>query len=82
MTGSARYAINGIRVGSTTHAAVTGLRLARPIRTGTTAWYITRLGNATAVLATNHGAVQQIGVASHALTTNRAAATRLIDVLR
>ena len=78
LTGSARYAINDIRVGSTTAAAISRLRLGRPFRIGTSDWYFIRYGNATAIIEAQRGAIETIGVATRALTANRAGQRRLL----
>jgi Pro-kumamolisin, activation domain/Putative Ig domain len=71
-TGSASYAINGIRPGATLAAAAGRLKLGRPFQNGANTLYLAPAGGATAVLRVRGGIVQEIGIANKRLTKSRA----------
>ena len=75
-TGSARYAVNGIRHGATLQVAAAKLRLSPVFVVGLNDWYLAPYGGSTAVLKVSDGLVQEIGIATRALTTGSRVAQR------
>jgi hypothetical protein len=77
-TGSAFYAVDGIRAGS---AVPRGLKLGRGFAFGRNRWYLVRAGAATILVEVRGGVVQQIGIAVRQLTRTRAAQRALVRSL-
>jgi hypothetical protein len=77
-TGSAFYAIDGVRVGATLSAARHRLKLGKALTGGGGQWYVAPIGVATVALKVRGGIVQEIALASRQLTLTRAAQRRLI----
>jgi ABC-2 type transport system ATP-binding protein len=67
-TANRRYAIGGVRAGARLRAATGPLHLGRPIHVGQNLWYFGHHGSQTALLKVRHGVVQEIGIATPALT--------------
>ena len=70
-TANARYAIDGIRPGSTLATAAVALKLGRVFVVGLNDWYLATVDNVTAVLKIRDGIVQEIGIGDGGLTSTR-----------
>jgi hypothetical protein len=78
-TGSAFYAINGVRVGAALSAASRRLRLGKELTVGRSHWYLAPAGGATVALKVQGGVVREIALASRQLTGSRSAQRSLIS---
>ena len=67
-TSSAFYTVRGVRVGATLAAARRALKSGVVIKAGGRAWYVSRLGSATVVLAVRGGLIQELCLVPTALT--------------
>jgi hypothetical protein len=72
-TASAHYAIDGIRPGATVSAAAAKLRLGKVFAIGRNDWYLAPDGPVTAVFKARHGVIEELGIASRAVTDGREA---------
>ncbi|MEA2199267.1 MAG: hypothetical protein QOJ25_3318 [Solirubrobacteraceae bacterium] len=77
-TSNPYYALNGVTPGATLAAAKRRLKLRRPVRMGSSSWYLVRHGSSTGVLGFRHGAVTEIGIADKRLTRSAKTARALI----
>lgn len=77
-TSNVRYAIKGIRAGTTIKVAAKKLAIGRPFHIGKNYWYLAHNGAATAVFKVRKGIVQEVGIADNRLTTTRAAERMLM----
>jgi DNA-binding beta-propeller fold protein YncE len=78
LTANHHYALDHITAG--TRVAQVHRRLAHAVRvrTGGSTWYVLGGSNATRVLKVQHGTVEEVGIADHALTATRAEQRRLL----
>ncbi|MGH2874023.1 MAG: putative Ig domain-containing protein [Solirubrobacteraceae bacterium] len=72
-TASGYYAVHGVRVDATVTAAGKALKLGKVFAVGLNDWYFAPAGAATAILKVRDRIVQEIGLASRALTQTRGA---------
>ncbi|MDX6664442.1 MAG: hypothetical protein QOG68_648 [Solirubrobacteraceae bacterium] len=77
-TANRRYAINGVRAGSSVSSARSRLKLATPFHVGANDWYFTPSGPATAILEARRGVVTAVGITSKQLTSTRGAQRALL----
>jgi kumamolisin len=77
-TGSAFFAIDGVRVGTTLSSATRHLRLGKVLAIGRSRWYLAPAGAATIALEVQGRIVQEIGLAARQLTAGRAAQRTLL----
>ena len=79
LTPSPFYALNGARPGMVLTAVAKRLHLGRPIRIGANDWYLAPGNVSRGVLRVRAGIIQEVGVATQALTNTRAAQTRFLQ---
>ena len=70
-TSSEQYAIHGIRPEATVASAARALKLGKVFIVGLNDWYLAPDGAVTAVFKARHGIIEEIGIATRALTTSR-----------
>jgi hypothetical protein len=68
-----RYAVDGIRPGTSIKTATAHLKLSSAFAVGGNAWYLTPLHDATGVIKVSAGIVSEVGIAVKALTPGRTA---------
>jgi hypothetical protein len=78
LTANRRYALHGVRPGSTLATARRRLRLSAPLRIGNNVWFLAPAGPATGVLKVRRGHVLEVGIALKAATSTRARAWSLL----
>lgn len=81
LTADRRYALRGVRPGARLRRVARRLHLWRRIRIGANDWYIAPNGKSRGVLKVRHGVIQEVGIATRALTRNYAAARRFLRAL-
>jgi hypothetical protein len=80
-TGNASYAVHGIRAGAGLTDVAQRVKLGKAMSAGRNRWYLARAGAATVLVEARGGVVQEIGLASPALTRTRAAQRSLVRSL-
>jgi hypothetical protein len=78
LTANRRYSAGGVRARSNLKAARRHLRLTKGFIVGKNTWYLAPLGSGRVILKVRHGQVQEIGIASAALTRNLRADRRFL----
>jgi hypothetical protein len=66
----------------TLRAAARRLRIGRPLRRGSSTWYVIQRPGANGVLQVTRGKVREVGVADKRLTRNRSAVRRFFAGFR
>ena len=78
LTANAYYTLDGIRPGMPVVRISGRLHLGKPIHLGPNWWYTSVGHSATIVLKVRHHVIQEVGIASRALTATRAEQARLL----
>jgi hypothetical protein len=77
-----RYALRGVRPGTRLNKVAKRLHIGRRYGVGSNSWYLTPNGSSHGVLKVRHGVILEVGIATKALTANRAADRRFFHTLR
>jgi hypothetical protein len=72
LTANPFYSLNGATPGTAVSAVTSSLHLGKPFHVGRNYWYFVADGQATGVLKVRAGVIQEVGLATRALTTTRA----------
>jgi hypothetical protein len=78
LSANPRYALNGVRPGTTLRAAATHLRLSPPYQVGLNTWYLVPGAVSNGLLKVRHGLVEEIGITNQRLTTGPRAIRRFL----
>jgi putative CocE/NonD family hydrolase len=81
LTANGHYAIAGVHVGARVRSVARRLGLGRALALGRNVWYLGRAGAARTLFKTRGGVIEEIGLATRALTSDRAATRRFFDRL-
>jgi hypothetical protein len=77
-TSSAYYTVKRIRVGATVAAAAKLVKLAGPFKVGANTWYFARNGASNAIFKVRRGVIEEIGIATKALTIGKKAELKFL----
>ena len=72
LTANPFYALNGAKPGMSIASVAKRLHAGKPFHVGSNDWYFVPAGSETGVLKVRHGTIQEVGLASLALTKTRA----------
>jgi hypothetical protein len=78
LTGNRHYSVRGITAGDTVAKASAKLHLGPSLKIGKNTWYVVSSGKAAWVFKTRHGVIDELGVASRALTGTLAEQRRFL----
>jgi hypothetical protein len=81
LTADRRYSLRGAAPGTRLSKVAHRLRVGRRIRIGLNDWYIAPDGSSNAVFKVRHGVIEEVGIATKALTANHRAAQRFLGLL-
>jgi hypothetical protein len=80
-TNNGRYSVRGVRPGARAGAAARHLHAGRPLRLGSTTWYLFDEGSSRGLLKVRRGVVEELGLTYKRLTVSRRAAGHLLRAL-
>jgi hypothetical protein len=79
LTANPFYALHGVKPGARLASATLRLKLGKVIKLGRNDWYVIPGATSNGVLKVRHGIIQEVGIATKALTAIRAAQAHLLS---